>query len=407
MQVYDVVIIGAGPSGMVATAYLNKMKINVLVLEKETFPRFVIGESLLPYCMDHLEEVDLLEAIKKIGFQKKTGASFYNDNRKCDFTFSEQHTKGWEWTWQVKRELFDKALADEVQKRGVDIRFNSTVKKVEFDAELQTIQYENEKGDLLTIKARFIIDASGYGRVLPQLLNLNQPSDFEPRGAIFTHVVDCNRTEKEGNNIFVHSFNNNEAWLWAIPFSDGHTSVGVVGNKELITAFSQNNGEKFKDFIQHFENLNGRFKNTSLAFEPRFILGYSIGVKKMYGKEFVLCGNSTEFLDPVFSSGVTLATYSGLLAAKLAYKQLSGDSVDWEKDYENEMKKGIDVFRSYVKAWYNGDLQTIFFSKEINSDIKNQICSVLAGYVWDVSNPFVKKHNTILATLAKVIRLKN
>ncbi|PIQ14470.1 MAG: pyridine nucleotide-disulfide oxidoreductase, partial [Flavobacteriales bacterium CG18_big_fil_WC_8_21_14_2_50_32_9] len=136
------------------------------------------------------------------------------------------------------------------------------------------------------------------------------------------------------------------------------------------------------------------------------ILGYSIGVKQMYGNGYVLCGNSTEFLDPVFSSGVTLATYSGLLAAKLTYQQLSGKQVDWETDYENEVKKGVNVFRNYVQGWYNGDLQTIFFADEINPEIKKQICSVLAGYVWDTTNPFIKKHKTILPTLAKVVRLK-
>ena len=164
--------------------------------------------------------------------------------------------------------------------------------------------------------------------------------------------------------------------------------------------------EKFKTFIANFEDLKERFKEVSLIFEPRTIFGYSIGVKQMYGDGYVLCGNSTEFLDPVFSSGVTLATFSGLQAAKLAHQQISGNPVDWKNDYEEVVKKGVDVFRSYVKAWYNGDLQTIFFAQEIQPQLKNQICSVLAGYVWDETNPFIKKHNTVISTLAKVVRMK-
>lgn len=191
----------------------------------------------------------------------------------------------------------------------------------------------------------------------------------------------------------------------AIPFSDGSTSVGVVGNREKIVELAENGGEKYKKFIREFEDLQGRFSNADLKFEPRHILGYSIGVKKMFGEGFVLSGNSTEFLDPIFSSGVTFATASGLLSAKMTHKQLQGETVDWKKDYENVIQKGIDVFRSYVTGWYNGDFQTIVFANNIEKSIKYQICSVLAGYVWDESNPFVKKHDSILQTLAKVIRM--
>ncbi|MGB0887324.1 MAG: NAD(P)/FAD-dependent oxidoreductase [Vicingaceae bacterium] len=407
MKSYDVVVIGAGPAGSVASAYLNNNGLNVLVLEKEIFPRFVIGESLLPHCMDHLEETGLLDAIKKLNFQKKTGASFYRGDKKCDFLFSEQYTKGWRWTWQVKRAEFDKALIDEVISRGVDVRFNAEVKKVTCSSKIQEVEYENKAKETIKVNAKFIIDASGYGRVLPKMFKLNAPSKLLPRGTIFTHLIDENRTVKEGENIFVHSFNNNQAWLWAIPFSDGHTSVGIVGNEKLIEEYSLNEAKKFKDFIQNFEDLKGRFKDVPLLFEPKSIMGYSIGVKQMYGNGHVLCGNSTEFLDPIFSSGVTFATFSGLKAAKLTHQQLSGNQIDWKENYENVIKHGVDVFRAYVEAWYNGDFQDIIFSKNIDPQIKNQICSVLAGYVWDETNPFIKKHKTVVSTLAKVVRLNS
>ena len=126
----------------------------------------------------------------------------------------------------------------------------------------------------------------------------------------------------------------------------------------------------------------------------------------MFGDGYVLSGNSTEFLDPIFSSGVTFATASGLLSAKMTHKHLQGENVDWKTQYEDIEQRGINVFRSYVSGWYSGDFQTIVFAQNIDDDIKKQICSVLAGYVWDQSNPFVKKHETILPTLAKVIKMK-
>ena len=151
--------------------------------------------------------------------------------------------------------------------------------------------------------------------------------------------------------------------------------------------------------------MKERFSNSSLLFEPKKIINYATSVSKIYGDGYVLCGNATEFLDPIFSSGVTLAMASGYDSAALVAKQLKGETVDWEQDYAVKMNAGIDVFRSYVNAWYSGDLHTIIFASNIQKDYKKQICSVLAGYVWDKSNPFVKKHKTLLKTLAKVISI--
>ncbi len=406
MQTVDVVVIGAGPAGTVAASYLKKQGYSVTILEKETFPRFQIGESLLPCCMEHLDQSGLLEYVKPIGFQKKTGAAFMRGEKRCEFFFSEQFTKGWTWTWQVKRADFDSTLAEGARANGVEVNFECEVLKVDCSNATQKIEYKDQGGNIKQIESKFIIDSSGYGRVLPRLFDLSKPSSFSPRGAVFSHLEDKQRSEEASNNIFVHSFDNNRSWIWAIPFSDGSTSVGIVGDREKIVALAENDGEKYKEFIQNFGDLKGRFKDSQFRFEPRNILGYSIGVKKMFGEGFVLSGNSTEFLDPIFSSGVTFATASGLLSAKMTHKHLQGEIVDWKTEYEDVIQKGINVFRSYVSGWYSGDFQTIVFAKEIDVEFKKQICSVLAGYVWDQSNPFVKKHDTILATLAKVIKMK-
>lgn len=408
MENFDVVVIGAGPSGAVAASWLKLNGYRVLVLEKETFPRFQIGESLLPCCMGHLGAAELLDTIKAQNFQVKSGAAFLRDHDRFEFYFDDQFTENaWTWTWQVKRADFDLALITETERKGVPVRFRCEVVAVRNSDTLQEIDYKDENGVSYTVKSRFIIDASGYGRVLPRLFDLSRPSKFTPRGAVFSHLEDIRRTDKASRNIFVHSFNNNRSWIWAIPFSDGTTSVGIVGDQEYIRDMADNGGAKYKAFIQSFPDLQGRFDTSNFRFEPRSILGYSIGVKQMYGPGFVLAGNSTEFLDPIFSSGVTFATASGLLSAQKTHQHLSGQPVDWKTEYEDVVQKGIDVFRSYVTGWYNGDFQTIIFADHVDPVFKKQICSVLAGYVWDEGNPFVKKHDTILATLAQVIRLRD
>src|SRR6188768_2294741 len=126
----DVLVIGAGPAGSIAAAMVHKAGFTVRVVEKEKFPRFVIGESLLPRCMEVLQDADLLETIKAKGFQEKTGAKFLKGDAISDFNFSEQFTDGWKWTWQVQRADFDHALIQEVEKRGVPVQFETTVTNI-------------------------------------------------------------------------------------------------------------------------------------------------------------------------------------------------------------------------------------------------------------------------------------
>jgi len=406
MTDFDVVIIGAGPSGSVAAAYLNKNNFSTLVLEKLTMPRFVIGESLLPRCLDDLEESGLLHVVEKQKFQIKTGATFHKGDDKLAFDFSERWLEGkHKYAWQVKRAEFDKVLIDEAEKQGVEVRYECTVTTVDTSSTEQKITYIDKEGNTQIVSAKFIIDASGYGRVLPNLFDLNLPSDLVTRGSIFTHVKDINRTTEAAENIFVHAFNNNSSWLWAIPFNDGETSIGVVGENAFIEELAKDNGASFMKFMSEFKDLKGRFTGVTPLFDPKSILGYSVGIKKMHGTGFVLAGNTTEFLDPIFSSGVTLATATGLIAAKLTEKQLNGINVDWQKEYDDVVMQGVEVFRSYVNGWYDGTLQSIIFAPTIKPEFKLQVCSVLAGYVWDDTNPFIKKHKTILKTLSKVIEL--
>lgn len=402
---YDVIVIGAGPAGAIASARVLKDGYSVLVLEKMEFPRFVIGESLLPKSMEYFEKLDLVQTVHDQKFQIKTGVTFYHEDKVCEFSFSDRFTDGWDYTYQVKRADLDNALIREVEKRGVEVEFKADVKEVITSANEQIVHYLDAEGQMKVVKARFIIDASGYGRVLPRLFNIEKAVDSEPRGSVFAHVKDPNRSDRASNNIFVHAFNNNSAWIWSIPFSDGTASVGIVGNVDLINDYADNDGAKFKSHVRTFPGLEQRFQDAEFTFEPRKILNYAISVERMHGEGYVLCGNSTEFLDPIFSSGVTLAVSSGYQAADLVCAHLRGENVDWDVEYVQFMKHGIEVFRSYVAAWYKGELHTIFFAENGNPEFKRQICSVLAGYVWDMENPFVKKHRTLLPTLAKVISI--
>lgn len=402
----DILIIGAGPSGCVAAAYLNNLGINVKVIEKSLFPRFVIGESLIPRCMDHFEEAGLLDCLKDMNFEVKRGARFIKNGQICNFDFSKKFTEGWNWTWQVPRADFDTALTQEIIKKGVDLEFESEVIDVTFNNNLSTTSVKDKNGKLKQIDAKFIIDSSGYGRVLPRILGLETPSELPKNSSIFTHIEDVNRPEGEEGSIITFDIIEEKVWLWVIPFSNGKTSVGYVGPTEYIESFGNDTSTALKKLITLSKHYKSRFENTTFLFEPIKIKNLAKSVTKLHGKGFALTGNSAEFLDPVFSSGVSFATESAILAAKLAIKELNNENVDWEKDYSEYIKGGVNVFSTYVKEWYTGNLQTLFFHQPENPDVKEKICAVLAGYVWDQDNPFVKKHNRVIKSMAHLIDMQ-
>jgi flavin-dependent dehydrogenase len=403
----DVLVIGAGPSGTVAAAIVNKAGFKVKIVEKLTFPRFVIGESLLPRCMEALTEAGFVDALKEKGFQQKFGAKFVKNGKICDYFFADQFTPGWSWTWQVPRGEFDKTLADTVEKMGVPVCYETTVTAIEFNEKNSLTTIEDKNGNKTQIEARFIIDGSGYGRVIPRLFSLDKPSTQPPRKALFVHTNDVKRSMDDEPNritIIVHAPG---VWVWIIPFSNGITSLGFVGHPEFFKKYGGDNESKLRALIASQPYLSRRFEDVEFMFDTKVLEAWSTTTDKFYGDGFVLTGNVTEFLDPIFSSGVTLATVSSQTAAHLVIRKLNGETIDWEKEYMQPVMQGVNTFRAYVEAWYNGTLDTIFFAENPVQEIKNKICSVLAGYVWDMNNDFVKDAEQSVTKLAKLIETRD
>ncbi|MBZ5858860.1 NAD(P)/FAD-dependent oxidoreductase [Flavihumibacter profundi] len=402
----DVLVIGAGPSGTIAASIIKQAGYSVVIVEKLKFPRFVIGESLLPRCMEALEEAGFLEAVKARGFQEKNGAKFVKDGMVCDYFFADQFTSGWNWTWQVPRAEFDKTLADCCEAMGIPLYYETTVTGIDFSGSDSVTTVQDAAGNISTIEARYIVDGSGYGRVIPKLFNLDKPSSLPSRRALFAHMRDDNRELAHEPNRITIVTHKPAVWIWVIPFSSGITSVGFVGDPSFYKDFAGNDTEVFDTLIKKEPYLAERFTGAEKIFEPRVLESWSSSTEKFYGDGFVLTGNVTEFLDPVFSSGVTLASVSSQLAAHLVIRKLQGEEVDWDKEYMDIMMQGVNTFRTYVNCWYDGTLDKIFFAKEQQPDIKNMICSVLAGYVWDMENPFVKDHYHQVKKLARILDMK-
>jgi len=400
----DVVVIGAGPSGSIASALLRKRGWDVLVLEGARFPRFSIGESLLPHCLDFVEEAGMLDAIEKQGFQFKNGAAFLRGDEYGDFDFSQKFGEGRDSTFQVTRATFDKVLADEAEKLGVEIRYETRVTAVDIKGDKPRVRAVDAQGKEYEVEGKFLLDASGFARVLPKLLDLEIPSPFAPRNAVFTQVADGSAPDAFDRykvQIIVHP-QHRDVWYWLIPFPNGRCSIGCAATPEFLANYPEQLDERLKQLIGEEPFLKRVLEKAVWDTPVRGMAGYSANVKSMHGKGFALLGNAAEFLDPIFSSGITIAMRSSSMAARVLDRQLRGETVDWTTEFEVPLRKGVDTFRAYVKAWYDGRFQDIMFAKNQPAGIRGMICAILAGYAWDESNPFVAEPERRLDMVAKL-----
>nr|WP_298111235.1 NAD(P)/FAD-dependent oxidoreductase [uncultured Pseudomonas sp.] len=402
----QVVVIGAGPSGAIASALLKRQGHDVLVLERQRFPRFSIGESLLSHCLDFVEEAGMLEAVRAAGFQTKHGAAFGWGERYTEFDFRDTFTPGQGSTYQVLRADFDKLLADQAELQGVEIRYEEEIVAAEFDGACPRLTVKRlSDGHSYQVECAFVLDASGYGRVLPRLLDLDTPSSFPVRQALFTHVEDridaASGFDREKILITTHP-TLRDVWFWTIPFSNGRCSLGVVADASRFQGRPEDLDACLRQFVEETPSLARPLQNAVWDTPARAIGGYSANVKTLHGPGFALLGNAAEFLDPVFSSGVTIAMRSASMAAGLLHRQLSGESINWEQQFAIPLKRGVDTFRVYVEGWYDGSFQDVIYYQHATPEIRRMISSILAGYAWDERNPYVAEPRRRLRVLSEL-----
>lgn len=409
MEKHEVVIIGAGPAGAVAAGLLRRKGHEVLVLERQRFPRFSIGESLLAHCLEFIDEAGMLPAVQAAGFQEKNGAAFAWGERYTAFDFRDKFSPGPGTTFQVLRARFDQILADEAARQGAQVRYEQEVVAADFSGAEPVLSVRAAgapDAPVRQIGARFVLDASGYGRVLARLLDLERPSGLPPRKALFTHIedrIDDAAFDRKKILISVHP-DEPSLWFWTIPFSGGRCSLGVVGAADLIGQ-APDPMARLRELIESTPNLKRLLAHAVWDTPANTIGGYSASVTSLHGPGYALLGNAAEFLDPVFSSGVTIALHSSKLAADALHRQLGGQAVDWQRDFADPLMVGVETFRTYVEGWYTGAFRDVVFYERAQPEIRRMISSILAGYAWDRNNPFVAEHARRLRMLAEICAL--
>jgi flavin-dependent dehydrogenase len=289
---------------------------------------------------------------------------------------------------------------------GVDIRYGVRVTDVDLALDDCRIGYVDDDGASGTVRARFCLDASGFGRVLARSLNLDRPSASPARQAVFAHVEGPRGPDAfDINKILINTHPQHaDVWYWVIPFSDSLCSVGVVGATSHFAAFQGDPGGAWRQYVSEDSYLQVLLDDMREALPAREIVAYARDINALHGDGYAILGNAGEFIDPVFSSGVTIALKSAALAVPAVDNVLDGGRCDWDAEFVAPLQRGVNTFRAFIDFWYEGRLLDIFLFPKKQEQITRMMCSILAGYAWDDANPFNRNPRRRLAALADLCR---
>ena len=321
---FDVIIAGGGPGGSSAATYLARAGKRVLMLEKEIFPRFHIGESLLPYNQKIFRELGVLPAIQAAGFPRKVGAQFFlgNGSISTRFVFRNGKFTREPEVVQVERAKFDHILLKHARATGADAREGWTVLKTVSDGDGVNVEARDGEGKVHSFRAKFLIDASGRANLTGNQEGLRVVHPRLKKIAIFGHFtgVALDSGEAAGDTVITRLENK---WFWIIPVSKEKTSVGLVLDKDEFTASKCTPMEVFNQWQENSPVMQGRMKNAQLVGEIQTTADFSYFNRRLVGKRVLRIGDAAGFMDPIFSAGVYLAMWSGKLASEVVIKSLA------------------------------------------------------------------------------------
>ncbi|WP_031481209.1 FAD-dependent oxidoreductase [Streptomyces bicolor] len=363
---YDLIVVGGGPAGSTAATVVAMHGHRVLLLERETFPRYQIGESLLPATVHGVcRLLGVADEVARAGFTLKRGGTLRwgRDPEPWQFSFAmtPRLPDPTSTAFQVERSRFDEILLRNAGKAGVEIREGTPVRRVLADGErVRGVEYTDPDGTVRTVHARHVIDASGNtSRIHGQVGGARVYSDFFRNLAVFGYHAGGRRLpEPNSGNIFCAAFD--AGWLWYIPLRDDLTSVGAVISPEHIPAVQRDPRAAWQDMIRACPDVGRLLTGVPVATEPpydrvRVRKDYSYWKKSFWTPGLALVGDAACFVDPVLSSGVHLATYGALLAARAVNSALDG-SVPEERgfaEFEARYRREYAVFYEFLIAFYD------------------------------------------------------
>ncbi len=380
---YDVAIIGGGPAGSTAATLLARAGRRVIVLERDKFPRFHIGESLLPFSMKAFTRLGVHEKFLRAGFMEKFGGDIAGAC--CDtglkFYFKDGFGSQTDRSYQVTRADFDKVLLDHARENGAEVLEETGVEEVTFtDSEAQLVVKQD--GVTRDIHASYVIDASGRNSVLGNKFRLKQPYHHLKKVAIFAHYDGVSRDEGIDGTL-TRMVRGIDRWFWSIPLTATRTSIGVVLDGEVFRVSGTTPEIFLANALSEQPLLANRMAGARRVSPVHVAADFSYRNSKLVGARWLLAGDAAGFIDPVFSSGVFLGVLGGEMAADILHEVLSEPAKRAKQfaKYERAIHRAMDVYLRFVESWYTKEFTEVFLSPRDMLRIPQAVNAVLGGNI--------------------------
>jgi flavin-dependent dehydrogenase len=385
---HEVVVIGGGPAGATVSTLLAQHGRRVLLLERATFPRHHIGESLMPQTWWVFQRLGMLPKLKASDFTPKESVQFVSSSGvdSQPYYFTDRDRNEWSVTWQVKRDRFDKLMLDNAREHGVDVREGVRVKEVLFDGERAVGVRADVNGELRDFSCRVVIDATGVNALLSKQLGIREGEPGLKNAALYAYWKGARRDagRNAGATLVVYT-PDKQGWFWFIPLEDDITSVGIVGKPQfLITGRGDDPLAILEEEIARTPGVRRRIEGAERVSHAYVTSDFTYRARRIAGDGWVLCGDAFGFLDPIYSSGVFLALKMGELTADTVHAALEEGDVSAARLGRHGPKicRGMQLIRQLVYAFYEPNFSFGAFNRD-HPEHHDQVVRLLIGDVFD------------------------